>query len=510
MSAPDPHFPAVHLRPPANWVNDPNGLVFHEDHFHVYFQYNPHSARHTGMHWGHYRSRDLVHWEHLPVALTPTPGGDDADGVWSGNAVSTDGTLIAFYCALRDDRWWQPVTSAVSHDGGRTFTKRPDLLLPQPPEGTSMFRDPYVWRDGAHWRMLVGSGTTDGRGAAQQYLSTDLRHWQYAGPFLTRAPQSLDGGGDTEEGWECVQYADFGGSRGALLLSAWDPQDGAARTVAYVGRDQGTDFATGAPQRLDHGPDFYAPALLAVPREAEAPPGGALGRRWLMWAWSWEARDAARVGAPSAWTDEVGWAGMLTLPREVTLGANGSLRQRPAPELHALRGPVDLRKRGAATARTPHDLGPTSRAFDLQARLQRSADGRAAAGVRLLTSSDDTEHLDILLDPETGDLVVDRSHASGDPRAQGGAWRIPAAARPGDFAEIRVIIDHSIAEVFLLDTGEALTVRFYPQPDTAWRLRAVATGQGSAHFDVWTWPLHPISIQDLSRAGAHAAGGRTP
>ncbi|MFE0332471.1 glycosyl hydrolase, partial [Streptomyces sp. NPDC058960] len=56
MRAPDSHFPAVHLRPPVNWINDPNGLVFHDGYYHVYFQYNPHSARHADMHWGHYRS----------------------------------------------------------------------------------------------------------------------------------------------------------------------------------------------------------------------------------------------------------------------------------------------------------------------------------------------------------------------------------------------------------------------------------------------------------------------
>ncbi|RMB84177.1 glycoside hydrolase family 32 protein [Streptomyces shenzhenensis] len=486
MPVSDPHFPAAHLRPPVNWINDPNGLVFHDGHYHVYFQYNPHSARHADMHWGHFRSPDLLRWELLPVALVPTPGGDDEGGVWSGNAVSTDGGLIAFYSAKRDDRWWQPVASAVSHDGGLTFAKHPGLLVPQPAEGTSMFRDPYVWRDGDRWRMLVGAGLADGRGAAQQYLSDDLEHWEYAGPFLARAPEPLPGGADTEEGWECVQYADFGDGRGVLLLSAWDPQGGASHSAAYPGRDHGLHFAADAPQRLDHGPEFYAPALL------HAPDG-----RWLMWGWVWEARDAVQVGAPSTWTDEVGWAGMLSLPREVTLGPDGSVRQRPARELDALRGRPALRAKGQVTADAPDTLGVTGRSFDLTARLHRGAAGGAAAGLRLVTSPDGSEYLDLALDAATGELVVDRAHASGEPRARGGSWRIPRTTEPGGFAELRVIVDRSIAEIFL-GTGESLTLRFYPLGEEPWRLQARATGPGTTEFEAQVWQLNPLGIQDRS------------
>lgn len=303
MSSParDPHFPAFHLRPPSNWVNDPNGLVFHDGHYHVFFQYNPHSARHAAMHWGHFRSADLVHWELLPIALSPTPGGADADGVWSGNAVTgLDGDLIAFYSAKRDDRWYQPVTAARSGDGGSTFAKRDGLLIAEPPAGTTMFRDPYVWRDGERWRMLVGAALDDGRGAALQYESQDLEHWTYDGFFLARSPEPLPGGRDTEEGWECAQYAPLGDGRGAVLVSAWDPDEGALCTAAWPGHEQDGAFVAGAPQRLDHGPDFYAPALLPAP-----------DGRMLMWAWIWEARDEERVGAPSDWTDEAGWAACL-------------------------------------------------------------------------------------------------------------------------------------------------------------------------------------------------------
>lgn len=480
MSTParDPHFPVLHLRPPRNWLNDPNGLVFHEGHYHVFFQYNPHSARHADMHWGHFRSPDLLHWELLPVALAPTAGGEDADGVWSGNAVESGGELVAFYSAKHAERWYQPVAAAVSRDGGLTFTKREDgLVIPEPPPGTTMFRDPYVWRDdrdGGPWRMLVGAALADGRGAALQYTSEDLKEWTYEGPFLARAPEPLPGG-DTEEGWECTQYAHFGDGRGAVLVSAWDPDEGARCTAAWTGREENGVFTTSIAQPLDHGPDFYAPALLPAP-----------DGRWLMWAWIWEARDEERVGAPSAWTDETGWAGMLSLPRELTLGEDGSVSQRPAREIDRLRGARRVSATGEVRADRPVDLGEVARACDVTVRLADTG------GLRLLTAEDGSEYLDIVRDPATGEVVVDRSHASLDVRAKGGHWRLPAGEGPAD---VRIVLDHSVAELFTA-AGQALTIRFYPVGAGPWRLQATAVDTGPVPYAVEAWDLTALEIQD--------------
>lgn len=471
MSSParDPHFPAFHLRPPRNWVNDPNGLVFHDGHYHVFFQYNPHSARHAAMHWGHFRSADLVHWQLLPIALAPTPEGADAEGVWSGNAVTApDRELVAFYSAERPERWYQPVAAARSGDGGHTFSKREKLLIAEPPASTTMFRDPYVWRDGERWRMLVGAALEDGRGAALQYDSTDLENWTYRGPFLARPPEPLPGGDDTEEGWECAQYASFGNGRGAVLVSAWDPDEGARCTAAWPGREEDGAFTADSPQRLDHGPDFYAPALLPAP-----------DGRTLMWAWIWEARDEERVGAPSQWTDEAGWAGMLSLPRELTLGKDGTLRQRPAAEIARLRGPHRVRARG----NEPAVLGNIGRAADLTATLS------SGSGLRVITSADGEEFLAIDRDEATGDVLVSRNHASLDSRAKKGLWRLPATPGP---VELRILLDHSVAEVFTAE-GLALTVRFYPVGGAdPWGL--IATGTGPYAVDAWD--IHAPAVQD--------------
>ncbi|HKT00416.1 MAG TPA: glycoside hydrolase family 32 protein [Rugosimonospora sp.] len=456
----DPHLPTVHLRPPRNWLNDPNGLVHHNGHYHVFFQYNPHGPDHANMHWGHFRSPDLVRWELMPVALAPTPGGEDADGCYSGNAVSDGDRLIAFYSAYRTDRWWQPVTTATSTDAGTNFVKRP-LAMPQPPAGTTMFRDPYVWRQDHRWRMLVGASMVDGSAAALLYESPDLKAWSYQGQFAAGDP-------GTGTGWECPQYATFG-ERGALIVSHWHPQHGPQRVLAYTGREHGGRFVTGDPVPLDHGPDFYAPALLPAP-----------DGRWLLWGWAPEARSPD-------WVGDAGWAGVLTLPRELSLTEDGTLRQQPARELFGLRTRRILHHTGQV-ARQPVEIGQLGGSFDLTASLRR--DRRHCAGLRLITSADAGEYLDISHDPTTGQIVVDRDHASHDPRARGGIYTMPYpyAGTPEATTELRIIADRSIIE-FFTPHGQVLTLRTYPTGSVPWILQAHAGHTGTAQFAVDAWQI---------------------
>ncbi|MFD9041235.1 glycoside hydrolase family 32 protein [Streptomyces bottropensis] len=485
MSTPprDPHYPVAHLRPPRNWINDPNGLVFHDGHYHVFYQYNPYGATHANMHWGHFRSPDLLTWEPLPIALSPTPGGVDADGCFSGNAVSDGDRLVAFYSAHREDRspQHQPVTCAISHDDGRSFSPRGELLIPQLPEGCTMYRDPYVWRHGDNWRMLVGAALADGRAAALLYDSPDLENWTYRRPFAAREQEPVGGAGlHTGEGWECSQYLPAVSGPGALIFSAWNLDDGPQCVAALVGEQNGDVFEASPPVLVDHGPDCYAPALLHAP-----------GNRWLLWGWAWEARD-------EAWTVADGWAGVLTLPREIHVD-DGTLRQQPATELLALRGEHSIHAAGQTHGPQPVDLGSVGRTFDLTARLEPTGE----AGLRLLTTPDGSEYLDIRLDAGAGELVVDRDHASLDPRARGGSYRMPCpTTQPVD---LRVVVDHSIAEIFLTTTGQVLTLRFYPTGQGPWRLQANSMPGTRLGYAIDAWELNPLVVKEPSTGDAEPA-----
>jgi beta-fructofuranosidase len=200
---------------------------------------------------------------------------------------------------------------------------------------------------------------------------------------------------------------------------------------------------------------------------------------------------------------EAGWAGLLTLPREVTLGQDGSVRQRPAIELLALRDGRAVTASGETTGTAV--LGTVSTSFDLTARLTLRAPG-TAGGLRLVTSADGTEYLDIRIDSATGELVVDRGHASLDPRAHGGTYRIPypeAKTASGAPIELRVV-DRSVAE-FYLPSGQTLTLRFYPTGDSPWRIEARAAGEGHLGYTVGAWNVRSYTMRHAADATAQAA-----
>ena len=96
QSTTDLQRPQYHFLPPANWMNDPNGPLFWKGSYHLFCQHNPNGAYWGDMHWGHARSKDLVHWEHLRMALAPTPRGPDKDGCFSGSAFVNDGVHRRF------------------------------------------------------------------------------------------------------------------------------------------------------------------------------------------------------------------------------------------------------------------------------------------------------------------------------------------------------------------------------------------------------------------------------
>ena len=99
----EPHRPQYHFLPPANWMNDPNGLIHWQGRYHMFYQYNPHAAQWGYIHWGHADSPDLVHWTHRPIALAPHAGGPDADGCFSGCAVSAGGRAAFLYTGVKKD-----------------------------------------------------------------------------------------------------------------------------------------------------------------------------------------------------------------------------------------------------------------------------------------------------------------------------------------------------------------------------------------------------------------------
>ena len=176
-------YPHYHLAARAGWINDPNGLVWFDGWYHAFYQHHPYSTQWGPMHWGHARSKDLVHWEHLPVALAPE-GPEDKDGCFSGSAVVDGDTLALIYTGHKfhgdpgdEANLYQVQCLATSRDG--IHFERQGMVVDTPP-GMHHFRDPKVWREGDSWYMIDSSFITtlpDTWGINQRYIMLAINNW---------------------------------------------------------------------------------------------------------------------------------------------------------------------------------------------------------------------------------------------------------------------------------------------------------------------------------------------
>jgi beta-fructofuranosidase len=295
--------PQYHLLPTANWMNDPNGPIYYQGQYHVFYQYNPHGAFWGTMHWGHAVSENMVHWKHLPIALAPTPGGPDWDGCFTGSAVLDNGVPTMIYTGVTPE----VQCLATSQDGLRTWKKDPKPVIAGPPPGMRVtgFRDPCPWREGDEWYLGIGSGIPKKGGVVLLYRSKDLRQWAYLhtlaeGTWNGRATKDPV---DSGEMWECPDFFALGGKH-VLLYST-------ERIVYWVvGSYADHRFHEEKRGVLDYG-SYYAPKSMVDAR----------GDR-ILWGWTPETRSVDEQKA-------AGWSGSMTLPRRLSLGNDGSLEMEP-------------------------------------------------------------------------------------------------------------------------------------------------------------------------------------
>ncbi len=447
----DRHRPQYHFLPPANWMNDPNGLIQWQGTYHLFYQCNPAEAVWGNMHWGHAASPDLVHWQHLPLALAPTPGGPDQDGVWSGCAANLDGKPVMVYTG-RDGKL-EHVCLAFSQDGLRSLEKYPgNPVLPAPPAGLEVvgFRDPYVWQENGNWLMTLGSGIQEVGGAVLLYASSNLTDWTYLGPLITgdrtqRKPLWTGGM------WECPSFFPLG-DRHVLIISALDtlPPYTSLYTFYFTGTYQENRFHPSTIAKMDGGDLFYYAPQTFLDES---------GRRIVM-AWSREARStAAQVAA--------GWAGVMTLPRLLELRPDGRLSQRPIPEVETLRGEqhswsnlqiADSRAAPVQLDGLSGDALEIAVDFDLR---QRGTAGAGTFGLLVRRSLDGEEQTEIRCEPENGRLVVDTMRSSLSKDVEPGRFEIPLDLTELEHLHLSVFLDRSIIEVFANDLA-VITARVYP------------------------------------------------
>ncbi len=265
MAAVEPDIrPVYHFTPRQGWINDPNGLVYFKGQYHLFAQHYPHDVRWGPMHWLHAVSDDLIHWQELPIALTP-----DADGMFfsgsawydadnrSGLGTTETPPLLLFYTLTGDRPQAQHI--AWSSDGIHFHYDNQNPVVENP--GIVDFRDPKVFFDpkGKRFHMVVAAGDH-----VEFFASDNLRSWSYTGQF---GPE----GNHCPGVWECPDLFPLeceGRTYWVLLVSHIRPREsGGPKTQYFVGQFDGRSFhctqPESAPVWLDPGLDNYAAVSFA-------------------------------------------------------------------------------------------------------------------------------------------------------------------------------------------------------------------------------------------------------
>jgi beta-fructofuranosidase len=472
--ASDPLRPQYHLLPAHNWMNDPNGPIFFRGRYHMFYQYNPQAAVWGNMNWAHASSVDMIHWKHESIALSPTPGGPDRDGVFSGSAVLDNGKPTVIYtgvapptseseATLRDGvhKWRETQCLAVAQDKElRTWEKLPEPVIAAPPAGLAVtgFRDPCMWREGNLWMLIVGSGVQHKGGAILLYNSSDLRHWTYVHTLLEgpSANEKSVNPVHTGEMWECPDFFPLGGKH-VLLISTM----GKVRwkVGAYVNRR----FTPEKEGVVDWGAYYAAKTMVDA------------GGERILWGWITEARpDADLIAA--------GWAGVMSLPRILSLNSENELQMDVAPAAHQLRAAHTSISRDAASA-TPQKQLEDLRLHDLAVELIFEMRSRA-------------DEFAIHLQCENGDKFVTISCAnkSGSRELRVDTVSAPIPGELRSPVRLHIYLDGSVLEIFANDTT-SLTKRVYQVPSGPLTLKL----EGAAELTLLeAWQMNPISKDRLT------------
>ncbi len=463
------HRPRAHVRPETGWLNDPVGPIQWGGRTHLFHQANPAGGFWDRPHWGHVVTDDLVHWNRRPIALSPDRDGPDVNGCYSGSVVADGEEAVLFYTGVRGeavpDEHQTTCIARSRHEQLDVWVKDAGNPVLTPPDDLDLigFRDPYVWREDGRWWQLVGTGIRDVGGAVLLFSSTDLRTWRDEGPMLSAS--DLDGSEWTGSMWECptLMRTDHGD---VLLLSLHDGRT-THYPVAFVGRIENRRFQVHSQQRLDLGPDLYAPCLLH----------DATGRT-VLWAWSWEARSLERQRAE-------GWAGVLSLPRRLEL-VGDRVHVAPLDEL------IGLRQAERVVTRVPTADGwladgADGDGLDVEVVLGPDVD---RIELRLRRAPAQEEVTTLVVDRTAGELWLDRERASTDPTASGGRFG-GAIDLDGARTELRVVLDRSIIEVFV-DNRVALTARVYPSRDDSTGIEVAGSPAAVADTTLRAWTLGSI------------------
>ncbi|MCP4763906.1 MAG: glycoside hydrolase family 32 protein, partial [archaeon] len=317
-----PFRPLYHFLAPAQWMNDPNGTIYINNEYHMFYQHNPFNKIWGNIHWGHAKSSDLVHWEHLPIALAPSKG-EGENHCYSGCCVDNNGTPTIIYTSIKSvfkakkkaEQWM--ATSNDSMIKWKKYPKNPimvNFLHEKADIKVEGWRDPYIWKENDKWYAVIGGHLKgEKNGSAFLYESEDLIEWKYKNILCK-------GGIEQGPNWECPNFfklvCDEKNSEKEKYILVVAPH---GRIIYSVGNYQNFKFKPEKWHVFDHGGPYYATNTLIDEKN-----------RLIMFGWIKYLKLGAFLKLKN-------WNGCISLPRVISLQPDNRLKIEPLPELSKLR-----------------------------------------------------------------------------------------------------------------------------------------------------------------------------
>jgi len=448
----DPRRPQFHVLPNAQWINDPNGPILHGGYYHMFFQHNPYGDGWGHMHWGHARSRDLVHWERLPIALAPSLGQGE-EHCFSGCAVVTrGGQPLMLYTSIGPkksagdaaDQW-----AALGSPDLMTWKKHPaNPVLSESLHGDQKiydWRDPFVFEQGGRTFAVLGGNlnkAAGGQGVVALYEAEndELTKWKYRGILFQHPDADV-------VNIECPNFFQLDG-RWVLIVS---PHRAVEWFVGDFDPDAGK-FSWKTRGKVDPSDQYYAPNGLV----------DAAGRR-VLWGWI------------RGYPEGRGWNGALGLPRVLGVDKQDQLTQHTLPELTGLRTNAGEWKDLEIPADGQSKVGVTGTALEVAAQF---APGAATVGFRVRGHGSPDKFVDVLLrDKELEVAGIKAPLAAEAPRS------------------LQLFLDHGTLEV---SSGpHAHITRVLDLGDGPWEIVPIARGGTGKVESLSVWKIGTIWAGEL-------------
>lgn len=414
------YTPNFHLTAPIGWLNDPNGFIFFQGKYHLFYQYNPYDTHWGPMYWGHSVSEDLITWTDLPVAMAPDSKADKG-GVWSGSAIEKDGKLFVIYSGNIHKGQVQNI--AYSEDG-INFTKyegNPVISGKQLPSfaSTINFRDPKIWQVNGIYYAVIASKVV-GKPAILLYRSKDIYSFEYLSTLIVFEDIYMR---------ECPDYFTLGDKKVLLMSSK------SGDSTVIIGHEENNQLIAESEDDLDYGLDFYAPQTTEV------------GGRRIMTAWMHNWNEKVLTG-------KYGYAGMMIIPREITL-VDGKIWIEPVKELDSYRSDKICYNNIIINEENPTELeGICGSAIDMI--IGAELNDNNCIFVELMKTND--ESITIYIDNEN--ISLDRVNIENRKGRQSLSicYDLPLSYK---FKKARIVLDKYTVEVF--SEGKTLSMTAFPE-----------------------------------------------